>query len=285
MFTSTIDGRFHAELRISPDDRYATYLGVGRQSLELVELTSGKQRTLIRSAISVSGPVWRSDSRSIRYIFDGTVPGPNTTRSVHEVTVDGADKLVRSLPFSDFPGPATVLLSENLVSAFGPRSTNHIIIPLDGKPPRVMLPTSVQGAGQLSPDGRTIAIPPGTLANVKPANQLALESLVDGSVKMLDLPFEKTPFVAMQYHPDGRSLFIESRKTLNDPVIIHSLPIDGGVPREVARVSTNEPVSIFAVSPDGRYVAFTVGSTPRATFLSLDFSEPVAKLSGGPGKK
>jgi len=280
-FPESLDGRASSDLRISPDGRYAVYVSVGRNSLELVNVSTGEQRTLVRSALTATTPVWRPDSRSVRYTRDGTVPGPNATRGVHEVTIDGVDKLIRALPFTEFPGPATVPINDTLVSAFGPPAQDHRILALNGTASRVVHPVSVQGAGQLSPDGRTIAISAGSLAESppKPIRQVVLESLADGSARTLDLPFTRARFTAMQWHPDGKGLFIAGRNSPSEPMTFYLVPIDGSAPRVMARTETWEPNSTFAVSPDTRYIAFVAGSKSRSTLLSLDFTESVSRLS------
>ena len=277
-FTATLDGRWHSDLTLSPDGRYATYIGYGRGTLELVDVTNGQQRTLARSNITVTNPVWRADSRTIRYILDGAVSASNTTRSVHDVTVDGADKLVRRLPFSELPGPATVLASENYISAFGPPAPNHIVLPLDGSAPRVMLTTPAFG-GLMSPDGRTMMVKLGSLLSNDPSRRVAFESLTDGTVRQLDLPFADVRYNGGQFHPDGKSVFIAGRNSPSDPVIIYSVPVDGSAPREVVRANTNEPGSMFAVSPDGKYIAFVEAGAQRAALLGVDFTDGVGRLA------
>lgn len=275
----------HADLQISPDGRYAAYIGGDRESLELVDLSSGSQRTLARSTRGpVTSPKFRSDSRSIRYIRDGATGNHLATRAVHEVTLDGADKMLRLLPRSEFPGWATPLLDENTVAAFG-ESPSLTLVPLDGRPPRVILSASTHGGGQFSPDGRTLAVRlgGGDWRNPKVAPRVTLVSLADLSRREVELPFASVPFVAMHYSPDGRHLFIAGRDTPEQPISIYKVPLDGSAPRVVAKADTKLE-SIFAVSPDAKFVAYTVAAWSHATFLMLDYSAGVAGIPASSGK-
>jgi Tol biopolymer transport system component len=277
----------NANLIISPDGRYAAYLGRGRQSLELVDLNSGKQRTLTRSAITVTTPVWRHDSKGIVYTRDGAVFERNSTRGVHEVSLDGVDRLVRAFPFADFPGSAVVPLNETMAVSFGQGATNHTLIPLNDGAPRVVAATTVMGGGQLSPDGKTLVVRlgPAPTRDFKPARRLTFISLADTTKRGVDLPFTDLPTVSMQYHPDGKRVLVAGRNAPAEPVIFYSVPMDGSAPRAITRVDTKEPVSIFRLSPDGRNIVYTFAPAPHVTFVSLDYSEGMQRLLPGGGKR
>jgi WD40-like Beta Propeller Repeat len=96
-------------LRVSPDGRYAAFVGVagGYQTIELVDLVTGRQRTLARvtsdfgdgsspEGMGIGPLAWRIDSKSLCYLRDIGTEDP----SVHEVTITGADRRVRPLPNS-----------------------------------------------------------------------------------------------------------------------------------------------------------------------------------------
>lgn len=279
-------GFYTAELQISPDGRHAMFLSDDRASLELVELSTGAQRTLARPAVSVSTARWASDSRSIRYIRDGGVTVPNATRSVHEVTLDGTDKLVRALPWSELPMAAVPLVDFNHVVTFGQGAVDYRLVPLDGRPPRVLLTTPAWG-GQVAPDGRTLVVRvgPATARDLRPARRLTLLSLNDSDRRDIDLPFTDLLFAPMQFHPDGRHIFVAGRESRSEPVVFYSVPLDGSTPRAVARWETKESTSAFSVSPDAKYLAYTVAATPHATFLSLDYTAGVSRLTSASARR
>src|SRR5207247_7586963 len=112
-----------------------------------------------------------------------------------------------------------------------------------------------------------------------------LVSVDDGSSRVLTHPFIRvsgTPVQlqeAIAWHPDGKRLFIMGRDVPDGPVSLYSVPVDGAAPRAIAPVGSNRNESVIVLSPDGRRVAVTVGGTPTATFLRLDY-DLRAKSSG-----
>jgi Tol biopolymer transport system component len=279
-FQPTLDNRWHSELTVSPNGRYAAYIGFGRASLELVDITTGEQRTLAKSTLTVTSPVWRPDSRALRYVRDGALRLANSTRSVSEVSVDGADRVVQLLPFSEFPGAAVPMISYDMVANLGANATALTIIRLDGRPPLVLPPTA-HGWPMLSPDQATLMIRvgvPGGIGTVTEPRRVLLFSLSDMSSRHLLLPENEPHFITGEWSPDGKNFYLTGRSSRADPVNIYSVPVDGSTPRRVARVNTREPSSMFAVSPDGKYVVFAEGGLQRATFLKMDFTEGVSRL-------
>lgn len=261
----------NARLQVSPDGRYATFLGHGRHSLELMDLTTGTQRTLARAQFTLT-PFWRADSKSIRYIRHEDSPSANETRGVHEVSLDGTDKIVRVLPRSKYP-PIIWSYDYNAVAAWGAGAS--MIIPLDGKPDQVVARAPVHGGGALSIDRRTVALFLGK--DGVPTRKLTLVSLPDSSQRDIDLPF--LPFGPMRFSPDDRRTFIRGRDTAEGPMTIYSVPLDGGQPRAVATVDSRELAGVIELSPSGGSVLYSVAGTRRATFLALDFSDLTARVT------
>lgn len=276
----TVGHGFALTLAVSPDGRYAFYQGPGRRSLELVDLSAGKQRTLARASV-IEPPVWRSDSKTIRYDRLKAVALTDPTwREVHDVSVDGIDKLVRAFPNSQYPRAAWVI-SENFVSIFGGNTTS--LARLDGSPDQLLLRGSTRSPGLLSPDGRTIAVSPGPIGSAKPSHKVTLLSLSDGSQRTVELPF--TDIGCATFSPDGRYLYCTGRETNSGPQTFYEVPLDGSKPRVVTRIDTREFMGANVLSPDRKWLLQTVAGVRRAAFVSLDFTDGITRLLSSSGKR
>ncbi len=261
------DERSGALLRVSPDGHYATFLGINRSSLELMDLSNGRQRTLVRAA-GVLTPFWRPDSKSIRYIRVDAFPITNDNRSAREVTVGGEDKLVRVLPASQYPNVVWGI-DENTITAFG--AGTHTLISLDGKADQVTSRVPAQGAGALSPDRKTMALRLGATRAPKAAGKITLVSLADMSRRDIELPF--ADIGVMYFAPDGRSIFIRGREGTDPRDTLYSVPHDGTAPRAIAKVESREQIGQFVMSPEGRSFLHSVSGVRGASFVAADFSE------------
>ena len=270
------------QLQISPDGRYGAFIGAsgGFGTIELLDLASGRQRTLVTSADDfgtgnspegrgLGGLAWSQDSKKVMYIADKWTAAP----AVHEVTLAGSDTTLRPLPtFIYGPGP---LFFPN---AAGPRFVEFAgarnfqgggavtLVPIDGALPRVVSPERSLG-GPLSPDGRTLAvqIPP---PNGEGPVRLKLISVDGSSARDLLLPF--IALRGAQWHPDGQHLLVLGRASASAPISVYSVPINGSSPSVVASVGSTREESL-SVSADGRFVAVTVSGTPVATLLKLEY--------------
>ncbi len=274
-FTNQLNGANFADLRISPDGRRAAFLGANRQSLEVMDLTSGEQRQLVpplklRFANSL---IWLRNSTGVRYVFQDRSTTP-PTRSVREVSLDKSDKLVRLVPIGEL-GRAILLVDQDTVEAFG--SGKFSFLPLDGGAARTVFEAPVVGAGAISSDRRTLVLRPGAFVTHEPVHGITLVNLGDLSQKSIDLPFLDTGNLA--FDPSGLHVFTPGRDDPAGALHIYEISTQSGAKRVVASMDTKEHSSVFSVSPDGKWLAYTVAGMPTATFLTLDLSDAVAKLS------
>jgi len=267
------------EVSVSPDGKYAVYLGQRQRSLELVELSTGKQRTLTRAGRTVT-PIWHRDSKSLRYMRIESLPVSNDNRSVRDITLDGAESIVRVFPVSQFPNVAW-LIDENHVTAFG--GGTHTLMPLNGGPDQVTSRTPIQGAGYISPDGRTIALRAGRVRGNEPATKITLESLADLRSRDVNLPF--ADMGVMFFSLDNRSIFIRGRESATGPLTVFNVPLDGTAPRAVARIDSKERDGAFVMSPDRKSILHTVAGVRRAVFLSLDYSDGLSRIEQAGAKR
>ena len=192
-------GPLNAHLQVSPDGTFAAFLGESLETIELLNLATGAQRTLVKTQADGSAPeglvigqlMWSADSKSIRYLYGVRVPA---RRSVHEVSLDGVDKSVLALPGSLFETsasweqnawfPADTVASPRrdagIVELF---DRQHLaIIPLSGGEARTVYRGQVRTPGTLSPDRRTMALRD---VNGQDLKQVTLVSLDDGSTRVM----------------------------------------------------------------------------------------------------
>lgn len=268
----------NAHLQISPDGRFAAFVNE-RETIELLDLVTGTQRTLVKAKADGSAPgglgigqlLWNDDSKSFRYM-SGDIGA--VRHDVRGVTLDGVDKLVFTVPHAAYEQtawfPADTVASPRrdagIVEVFDPQ---HLaIVPLSGGEPRTVYRGQIRNSGSLSPDRRTMAIRD---VNDQPAKQVTLVSLDDGSSRVITHPF--IPVAGLAWHPDGQGLLIIGRETQDAPTSLYSVPIDGSAPRVLAPVGSKRNESVIAISPDGRRIAVTVAGTPTATFFRLDYEQ------------
>ena len=269
-------------LQISPDSRYAAFIGAagGFGTVELVDLASGRQRTLVTSADDfgsgsapegrgLGGLAWGDDSKKVFYISDIWTATP----AVHEVTLAGSDSTLRPLPtFIYGPGPLSFPnpVGPHFVEFAGARNFQGggavTLVPIDGALPRVVLTEPALG-GPLSPDGHTLAVqiaPPNGQGGV----ELKLIALDGSNERSLLLPFIALPGV--KWHPDGQHLLVLGRQSAGAPMNVYSVPINRSSPSLVASVGSTREEAL-TVSADGRFIAVTVSGTPVATLLKLRY--------------
>ena len=271
--STTVGHGFAQSLRVSPDGQYAVYQGPGRRSLELINLSTGAQKTLARAEV-IEPPVWRSDSKTVRYERLDKVPLTDPGwRVVHDVSLDGTDKVIRAFPHSQYQR-ATWVVGENYLSIFGESTTS--LARLDGTPDQLLLHSSTNRPGLVSGDGRTVALFPGQIFKPQSVNKLILVSLPDGAERTVNLPFSLIG--CSSFSPDGRYTYCTGREADSDPQTLYEVPVDGSKPRTVARVDTKEFMGVTALSPDGKWSLHTIAGVRRAAFISLDYTDGVTRI-------
>ena len=279
-------GSSNAHLQVSPDGKYAAFLGDTHETIELLDLTTAAQRTLVKVEGDGSAPyglglgqiIWNRDSESMLYVHGIWAP---QHRAIREVSLTGAHKLVRALPDSLYSAHAIAFPSNTVQS---PQHNSMLMltsreqlamVPISGGVARtlyrvtgdgVLYPGQMENPGSLSPDGKTFAIREmiGSLAR-----QITFVSIADGSSRVTQLPFIPVPGLA--WHEDGQRLLVMGREMPGWPTFIYSVPVDGSTPRVIAPVGSNRGESVIAVSPGGKLIAVTVAGTPTATFLRMNF--------------
>jgi Tol biopolymer transport system component len=268
------------QLRFSPDERYVVFLGRrgGFGTIELLDLTSGKQRALTKVAYDfgdgsspegrgIGSIAWSSDSERVLYLVDIWTGAP----AVHDVTLAGVSRSLRPLP-SFIYGPPPVFFPSTSNPAFvefagaGNRygGGSVSLVPIGDGPPRVVYPGRALG-GPLSPDGQMLAIQI-PQPNGQPPIQIKLASMDGSQARSLSLPFIATR--VLEWHSQG--LYVLGREETGGSLNLYTVPVDGNAASVVARLGSAFDEAL-AVSPDGRFVAATVTRTGKVEFVKLQY--------------
>ncbi|MFI5228444.1 MAG: hypothetical protein ACHQWU_05205 [Gemmatimonadales bacterium] len=224
-------------LRVSPDGRYAAFVGESGETIELVDLRSRKQRTLTAvfgnarapEGKGISDISWSPDSRHVRYIAGVWTP---SWREARDARLDGTDVLIRRYSSTDIrPGPGTVL----------------------------------------SPDGRETA----TIVRASRASgsaSIALRSANDSTVRSIALTFHPLP--TLDWYPDGRHILVLGRLQPGGVVNAYEVDLNTGTARGIVTTHSRRVDNLVSISPDGRYLAITNARVSTAQLLRLDY--PIA---------
>jgi Tol biopolymer transport system component len=251
------------EVRISPDGRYAAYIGAGRSTLNLVDLTTGAQKRLA-SAILIRSTAWTDDSRAIRYVRQDS----GNVRSVHEANVSGKDRLVRPFPVKE-TAASIWLISPHLAEGVGP--TGAFLYSLDGKGDRRVMKGPVVGPGSMTTDARIIALRPGPFREATPEHRLTVFVNGDTVGRSLDISASLNVTGPIRMDPAGRAITFGVRNTGANSLSIYSQPVAGGEPKLLTTFESVAPVAQYTISPDGQWAAFLVDRPATYTLLKLDF--------------
>jgi Tol biopolymer transport system component len=139
-------------------------------------------------------------------------------------------------------------------------------VSIDGGDP-VRLNDQYTGVPTVSPDGSVIACFYREEQPNAPYKVAIIPFAGGDPVKVLDIPHSFTP-AALRWTSDGRALtFID---TVNGVSNIWSLPLDGGVPKQLTNFNTDQ-IFWFDFSRDGKQLALSRGTQTSDVILIRDF--------------
>jgi len=247
-------------LHWSPDGRYlAVPVGnvdplvghVNPAGAALVDVQSGKVLRLVGGA-----EVWSPDSRAVRYVHGyDSAAGPHRPIEIHEVTLDGRDRLVRQLNqccggarFVDFDHTYTKADGRLTDVRNGAHRTvmDTAILPVPD-------PGNVIPIACFTPDGKYAAM--NTSASGRgPYNRVMMVSVETGERRLVDAGLTRMQPNAVFCHPDSKRVVVTGIDSARVGRAV-SVAIDGSSRHEVAEVTRDVSGWIHvAITPDGKWL-------------------------------
>ncbi len=264
---------------VSPDGRYvfsSTANPSTRSHIYFLDLRTGREREITASGF-VGYAHWRSDSRSVLYEgAQGPQTGPLT---IHEVTTDGQDRVIRTLTGAEFTvlGPCIVLNDDFFINAS--LRDRLEIVPTMGGTSRTILNAS-HGAIGLSPDGNTLAVKtsssarPEFITNIlKEADQITFVDLKTAQTRTIDLNGLRTAghgnLELIRWMPDGKHILLFLHKPNETSNSLYLVSTDGTSLQKIAAAGEPNTNTDIAVTPDGKSIFFTYRPPTTADIFEL----------------
>jgi len=254
----------------SPDSRWLLYLAVtGRErQLHVVDVAANKDLTLVHGSVEIPAFHWLDNSRGVRYMkVEGT--GNSARSSVHEVSLDGADRELRVLEakgIMQFVGADWVL-----------SGTAGTLERVSGGAARQLHASMPGFLAAVSSDGHQIAFLPNRMGSSTEPAQYDVVSVDNGTMQTVKLApglASTLPF----FTSDGRSLLVpnansgSNERTPTTPAQVLVVPIAGGASRVATTLPAQERFSGGILSPDGKTLLYVSDSPVQQKVLSLDLS-------------
>ena len=253
----------------SPDGRYVAFHGGAGKPVQLLDAASGSVRPLGKADARIGNLHWRSDSRAILYT-ERSPSTPQTLEGIHEITLDGADRAVRSIspPLVGVPYMASdsnaVVMSD---------SGAYLVSVASGKISRL---TSWRGSGGTSQlNGERFAF---RKAVPKADHEIEIVNKVGQQEATLTFPFGIGPaaMLAPIFLPDGQHLIISGQTDAERAIYL--APVTGGDPKKLAVLPKQSPIPYLALSPDGKHLLFTESAKTVITFSVVDLPATLPSL-------
>jgi len=255
------------ESEISPDSRWLVFASRPGDSLYVLNLASGTGRSVL-AATGIGTTAWTEDSRAIIY-----VKRVAETREIHRLSLDGRDTLLRQVGTFGVPRPLHIV-SDSTIAYVDTTGVHLMSLESGVKRTLVSGHTStgcIDCRLSVSADRRWIGFELDDSAGAGRAYMAAL----DGTMKRPIGQSLGCGASVLGWHPNGRDVFLYgfARCDTSDVANIYLASIDGGPMRNLTASETSGNVGDFAVSPDGRHVAYTVAGVNTASLYMLDLSK------------
>lgn len=250
------------------------HLGFITQAGDRPELWSIKPegadaRRLIQLKEADGDPSFSPDGKSIFFVSDRS-----GTPHIWRINADGSDpKQITSGDFADFSPEVSPDGQWVLFRSFRTGKDMLWRVPANGGD-AIQVTDIGSNSGAYSPDGKLVAIFQ-LIDGLTPPWRIAILPAEGGKpVKLIDLPPDASPFVALawsgglSWSTDGRSLILKTTQAGVDNLLLQ--PIDGGKPQQITAF-TSDLISAFAPSRDGKRLAISRGKSSLDVVLIKDF--------------
>lgn len=250
------------------------HLGFITQAGDRPELWSIKPegadaRRLIQLKEADGDPSFSPDGKSIFFVSDRS-----GTPHIWRINADGSDpKQITSGDFADFSPEVSPDGQWVLFRSFRTGKDMLWRVPANGGD-AIQVTDIGSNSGAYSPDGKLVAIFQ-LIDGLTPPWRIAILPAEGGKpVKLIDLPPDASPFVALawsgglSWSSDGRSLILKTTQAGVDNLLLQ--PIDGGKPQQITKF-TSDLISGFAPSRDGKRLAISRGKSSLDVVLIKDF--------------
>ncbi len=263
----------------SPDGRYVAFRGARGQTLNVVNVESGKVQSLASSSFTLSDYRWSSNSQSILYAKDdGSMD--RALASVNEVSLAGVDRPIRDLtPLLPAGSSRLYFVGDSAVLSV----RYGLLLSLrGGSALRVF--DSPTGGGTVTAEFLPLITPDGQWISVLASDRQAMRLFrADGNEqKPIVLPFALGASELIALSPDARNFAVPRAPRGDTLAAIYLVPTSGAKPSRVVALAKGQRVSDLRFSPDGRKVLYSV-STPASVLLEIDLGSALPKSTGRRG--
>jgi Tol biopolymer transport system component len=262
----------------SPDSKSILFASQDPHQLYLLDVAANRARMVFYDSTARIGIWrWRADGRSINAVM---WRDPMQRSSIDEISLSGTQR--KLLDVTALPG-ANGFQFVNDTLIFSRSGTASFVMPLNGGPARKLSDVPA-GTGlplaDVSSDRQLVAGRLNDRAHPE-VHQIELTSLTSGARRVIEVPFEFT-WTEPRFTPDGSALLISGRAPIDSTSSrVYFVPLDGGAPRELARVGNPNGTTI-SVSPNGASVAYTAQVSHSQSLLLIDLRPALARISLAP---
>jgi Tol biopolymer transport system component len=271
------DGRF---LAFRARDRREVVEGNARErTLLLLDVKSGKTRTLATGSPNIGPFVWQSDGKAIRAIKATDPVGSPHQWSIVEIPLNGAERLLRNIS-AEFPKVNDVVFASDtavVVTVTSDKKTERFLVPLGGGGVRRLPDPGTEPGLRMGPTpmiaGNHALILQLDARDESPV--ITSVSTVNDSTRRLRLPFAANNGAP---YPDGKHIILTGKAAGDSQWKLFLVPLDGSAARLLGEIPHGDG-GVLAPSPDGKLLAYTSEGLYTTKILDVDFGPALQALA------
>lgn len=257
---------------IAPDGGHIAYRSHDNERLNVLDLSSGVERSLVVDTAKITRFAWRSDGQALLYQNRANTLGAIDIRAV---SLDGKSSLIRR--FSQFAAgdpenTKTYFINDTLLVAMTGTMVATVSL-RSGSIDTVFRAARVNAATtssdpDVSPDGKWFAFNAADKSDTIQAHIISL----DGRQRR-DVPAVGCINRIKGFHPNARDVIVLVRihcKTPQSADVLYIVPLNGDQPRAITG-ATDSILSGVALNPDGSRVIIDSGRAAKNTIVQIDF--------------